>query len=471
MQQWIKRTSVASVIVSVLVGCGGGSNDSNGHTGGGTPPVKPSGDITAIALREHLYPRNFTQALQVNMDYFIDGVGVSTLANVPFDHIVMQPNGHAASGYTNTTAIALYLNLLVEMHEAGDEKAVVRLEDVITQLEQAPHWNGLFYWLYTLDGEKLTAPENGVVSAVDNGNLSFSLAAVSGAFYDRPDTRLQQLAARVDTLLNKQVRGWSRLYDGQKGLLRAGWDRKTNNYLTYYVDRKANESRLAVIWAVLATQGSGTAVPSTAFTDMEVVTGEYNQNGEYFEPMLTWDGSYFQAMLPALWLNERDLMPNYDMVEAFSEVHKRYADPLGIPFLTASATVDNGYRAFGVEAVSEGHRRYGHSIAQAPTGSPHALALYALVDEQDAIARLLALKAAHPAVETSAGWVDAIDSQGRLSQKIIGIDQGMFVGAFLADEVRDNVTRYMARHGWEATLATLYSHFVADITLAADVDQ
>ncbi|GAL04403.1 hypothetical protein JCM19237_1075 [Photobacterium aphoticum] len=35
MQQWIKMTGVASVIVSVLAGCGGGGSDSNGHTGGG----------------------------------------------------------------------------------------------------------------------------------------------------------------------------------------------------------------------------------------------------------------------------------------------------------------------------------------------------------------------------------------------------------------------------------------------------
>ncbi|GAL04401.1 putative membrane protein precursor [Photobacterium aphoticum] len=161
-------------------------------------------------------------------------------------------------------------------------------------------------------------------------------------------------------------------------------------------------------------------------------------------------------------------MPDDTMIKDFSEVHKRYADQYGIPFLTASATVDNGYLAFGVEAVSESYRRYGHAIAQAPTGSPHALALYALVDEQDAIDRLLALKAAHPAVETTAGWVDAIDNHGNVSEKIIGIDQGMFVGAFIADEVRANVARYVARHGWEADLALLYTDFVADKTLPAE---
>ncbi|GAL04402.1 putative membrane protein precursor [Photobacterium aphoticum] len=238
------------------------------------------------------------------MDYFLDGVGVSTTAKVPFDHILMQPSGPQPSGYTNTTAIALYLNLLVEMQQAGDAQAITRMEQVIAQLEQAPHWNGLFYWLYHLDGAQLAVPQGGVVSAVDNGNLSFSLAAVSGAYHDSADLRLQQLAARVDALLDKQIRGWGRLYDSQKGLLRAGWDHKTNDYLSYYVDRKANESRLAVIWAVLATQGSATVVPERAFMDMELVTGEYDQDGDYFEPMLTWDGSYFQAMLPALWINE-----------------------------------------------------------------------------------------------------------------------------------------------------------------------
>lgn len=457
MTNWLKTVGLIGAMLTT--GCNSGSEGSS------PPVVEKDQPIQTLTLRQAFYPDNFAGELQANINYFVDGVGVSPAAKIPYDHIMVKPDGVSPSTYTNTTAIALYLNILVEMQQAGDSLALARLEDVLSQLEQAPNWNGLFYWLYQLDGAQLSVPTNGVVSAVDNGNLSFSLAALSGAFYDSSNPQLEQLAIRADQLLAVQVRGWGRLYDSQKGLLRAGWDHATKQYLPYYIDRKANESRLAVIWAVLSTQGAATVVPESAFSNMELVTGQYNRDGSYFEPMLTWDGSYFQAMLPALWLDERQLIPDYQMMVDFSEVHKRYADTHQIPFITASATVNDGYKAYGLEAVSESYRRYGNSIEQSPTGSPHALALYRLIDNDDAIDRLLAVKSQHPAIETTAGWFDAVNEHGNLSSKIIGIDQGMFVGAFMVDGVRANVTRYMARQGYQPQLDAMYSRFVAQQSL------
>lgn len=418
--------------------------------------------IDNINIHSDYYPANFRHELQANLDYFLDGVGVSESVKVPFDHIEIRSGEITYADYANITAVGLYLNLLVEMQRAGNMTALERLETVIERLENAPRWHGLFHWLYTLDGESLSTPLHGIVSAVDNGNVAFSLAAVCGAYQDSTDPRLQKLVLRVERLLEEQIAGWSRLYDEQKGLLRAGRNTSNNEFLTYHIDRKANESRLAAIMAVLLTRETASAIPAKAFTDMELVTGTYNNSGETLEPILAWDGSYFQPLLPALWLDESQLIPDYRMFRDFTEVHKQFADSNQIPFLSAASTVTNDYAAFGLNAVSESYCRYGNPIKQSPTGSPHTLALYRLIDPIDAIDRLLALKDKYPEIETHAGWRDAVNAEGEMADKIIGLDQGMFVGAFFADSMRNDVDKYLESKGHKPLLQQLYQSFVAD---------
>ncbi len=158
-------------------------------------------------------------------------------------------------------------------------------------------------------------------------------------------------------------------------------------------------------------------------------------------------------------------MPSYEMVEEFTQVHLQYADEHSIPFVSASSTVNDGYAAFGLEATSESYRKYGESIETGTTGTPHALALYYMLSPTDAIQRLNQLKLDSPQIETLAGWADAIDSSGRVSSQVIGLDQGMFVGAFIAESVRENVALYLDLKGHTSTLQSLYNSFVADETL------
>ncbi|CDT96930.1 hypothetical protein [Vibrio coralliirubri] len=452
-----KLLSILTLSIVILSGCNsGGSSDNDDSTG----PVVPEEDvITQIRIESKYYPDGFEQSLQNNMDYFIDGVGVSTSAHIPFDHVLVNDGEVTPSNYTNISTIALYINVLIQMIEFGDEAAATRLSTVLSTLENAPKWNGLFYWLYQIEGAGLTIDDSAIASAVDNGIMSFTLAGLYGALNNHTDESLNQLSIRAEALLNEQITGWSVLYDSNQGYLRAGWDNNAFAYLPYYLDRKANESRLATLWAVMMTSGQ---VPNTAYTDMTLVRGQVSNDGLNVTPMLTWDGSYFQAILPALWLDESSLMPSYEMVEEFTQVHLQYADEYNIPLVSASSTIDDGYAAFGLESVSESHRKYSNSIETGTTGTPHALALYYMLSPTDAIQRLNQLKLTYPNIETVAGWVDAIDSSGQVSSKVIGLDQGMFVGAFFADSVRENVATYIDFKGQTSTLQTLYSTFVAD---------
>ncbi|WP_083627132.1 glucoamylase family protein [Vibrio ponticus] len=456
----MKRISIPFVAstLALMMGCGG-SSDSQTST-----QLPSHTTITAIELAPHVYPAGFERSLQDNIDYFLDGIGVSSSTHLPYDHVLVNGENIAVSSYTNISTIALYINVLIEMVEANDEKAITRLERVLTQLEAAPKWRGLFYWLYQFENQKLAINQDATASAVDNAITSFTLAGLVGAFENHSNERLNAIAARAEQLLTAQQSGWEALYDSTRGLLRAGWSNKSNDFLGYYIDRKANESRLAPLWAVLVSEGR---VPTTVFEDMWLMTGNVELNGKTVNPLLTWDGSYFQAMLPALWLDEASLIPDYQIVTDFSRIHATYADKYSIPFVSASATVADGYAAYGLESVSESYRKFGNSIETGTTGSPHTLALYYMINETDALNRLNKLKQDNPQIETSAGWVDAINDQGEVSRKVIGLDQGMFVGAFIAESIRGNVHRYLASRNYQATLELMYDDFVADENLSA----
>ncbi|MDF2152792.1 glucoamylase family protein [Vibrio sp. CAU 1672] len=417
--------------------------------------------IDSLMLREHLYAADFRAELQNNLDFFIDGVGVDPQANVPYDTILVKGGEIEPQFYVNTTEIGLYLNILVEADKGGTPGAVDRIAEVLDTLEKAPSWNGLFYWPYDIIGSELKPGADGIVPAVDNANLAFALAGVAGAFLDSDDALKINIFQRIEALLEAQKPGWVKLYSPQRGLLRAGWSTQHDAPLNYYIDRKANESRLAPMWAALITSGMGKdAVPASAFNTMELYTKQYTYQGRTYNPMLTWDGAYFQAMLPAIWLNERELMPDYSMIEDLTFIHMAYAAQHNIPLVSSAATINDGYAAFGVPYVSESKVMFNNTIEDDKTGTPHAVALSYLVNPEIAIQVLKSIKTHYPKIESPYGWYDALDSQGRMSNKIISLDQGMYVSAFLAAEINQDVKRYLDAKGYTPAVEAMYQSYV-----------
>ncbi|SON53219.1 glucoamylase family protein [Vibrio tapetis] len=417
--------------------------------------------IDSLVLRDHLYPTDFQAELQNNLNFFIDGVGVDPETKVPFDTILVKDGIIEHRYYVNTSEIGLYLNILVEADKGGTRHAIERIAEVLDTLEKAPHWNGLFYWPYDIVGKELKPVADGTVPAVDNGNLAFALAGVAGAFLNSEDELKQSISKRIEKILDAQKPGWVKLYDEQRGLMVAGWSTQSDSALSYYVDRMANESRLAPMWAALITADmGGDAVPASAFNDMELYTKQYQYKGRTYNPMLTWDGAYFQAMLPAIWLNEEELMPDYTMVRDMTFIQMAYAAEHNIPLVSSSATVDDEYAAFGVPYLSESKVKFSNEIHDGKTGTPHAVALSYIVDPDTAVQALKSIKKNYPEIESPYGWYDALDSEGRMSTKILSLDQGMFVGAFLADEINADVKRYLDSKGYSEAVEEMYQSFV-----------
>ncbi|GAL04406.1 putative membrane protein precursor [Photobacterium aphoticum] len=109
-------------------------------------------------------------------------MGVDTEAKVPYDTVLIKDGKVVPQYYVNTTEIGLYLNILVEVEKAGNADALVRIAEVLDTLEKAPTWNGLFFWPYDIVKGELKPTAEGIVPAVDNGNLAFALAGVAGAY-------------------------------------------------------------------------------------------------------------------------------------------------------------------------------------------------------------------------------------------------------------------------------------------------
>ncbi|MCE7732730.1 membrane protein [Vibrio campbellii] len=416
--------------------------------------------ITELTVNPQLYPVGFEQHLQNNLDFFVDGVGVDQKAKVPYDTIFVDKEGNIKHDYyVNTTEIGLYLNVLVEAHKNGNADALIRIHETLDALAKAPTWKGLFYWPYDIEGDQLKPNEDGIVPAVDNANLAFALAGVAGAYIDSKQKQEQLVVGKVEAIFNSQIEGWSELYDEDKGLLYSGWSTKTNAPLTYHIDRKANESRLAPVWAHLITQNSEKSVPKTAFSNMELYTHDYYLNGKKLTPMLTWDGAYFQGMLSMIWLEERALMPDFSIIEDMTEVQKYHAIHNQIPFVSSAATVDDGYAAFGVPQLSESKVRFNNDIEGGETGTPHALALSYMVKPFEAVNLLNRLIDFYPQLETPYGWYDAVNAKGETSTKILSLDQGMFVGAFLSPAINKDVRTYLESKDYYSTIVDMYETF------------
>ncbi|CAK2135267.1 Glycoamylase-like domain-containing protein [Vibrio crassostreae] len=417
--------------------------------------------ITELTVNPQLYPVGFEQHLQRNLDFFVDGVGVDQKAKVPYDTIFVDKNGQIEHDYyVNTTEIGLYLNVLVEAHKNGNANALIRIHETLDALAGAPTWKGLFFWPYDIEGKQLKPNKDGIVPAVDNANLAFALAGVAGAYLDSKQSDEKEVVAKVESILKSQTDGWSALYDESRGLLYSGWSTKKEAPLSYHIDRKANESRLAPIWAHLITQNSENTVPKTAFNDMELYTQDYYLDGKKYSPMLTWDGAYFQGMLSMIWLEERTLIPDFSMIEDMTEIQKYHAIKHQIPFVSSAATVDDGYAAFGVPQLSESKVRFNNTdLAGGDTGTPHALALSYMVNPFEAVSLLNTVIDYYPQLETPYGWYDAINGKGETSTKILSLDQGMFVGAFLSPAINKDVRKYLERKNYYAAIVDMYETF------------
>jgi hypothetical protein len=163
--------------------------------------------------------------------------------------------------------------------------------------------------------------------------------------------------------------------------------------------------------------------------------GWYEWGGERFVP--SWGGSMFEALMPALVLDEPRLAPGSLGANdaAHASVQRRYAvETLGYPVwgMSPSATPTGvGYGEYGVRPL--GSLGY-------PGGAvtPHAAALALAVTPREAVANLRELATRYD-LYGDYGFYDAADpTNGRVTRTYLALDQAMILIAaanYLTDGV------------------------------------
>jgi hypothetical protein len=377
-------------------------------------------------------------------------------SGLPVDHVRLDGNGRDGpdvGDYTNITNVGLRLLAIAAASDLGlvtpdDARAMVAR--LLATLDGLETYRGLFFNYY--DTTSLERSSN-FLSFVDTSWLTAGLIATRTTF--------PELAAHCTTLIDRMR--YDLFYDRKRRAISHG----------YFVHRRApsrydygvlyTEARLGALlaigkgdmpedawFAMIRTYPASCAGQSGTPVDVAqrrirghtVVNGHYSWEGTTFVP--SWGGSMFEALMPALVLDEarlapRSLGPN-DVLHA--DVQRRYATgTLHYPVwgMSPSAIPDQeGYREYGVPPL--GARGYMPGAV-----TPHAAALALLVTPGPAIANLRALAEGF-AVYADYGYYDAVDPRtGAVARAYLALDQSMLFLA-LAD--------HLAPHGLRERFAT-----------------
>lgn len=354
-------------------------------------------------------------------------------------------NGEVKSEHTSPTNIAMYIVSTISASELGiisKKEAQKKIEVTLDTLEKMDKWNGLFYnWYYTKDGS-LKKDWGQFISTVDNGWLTAALI-VTGQYFP-------SLADITDPMVEKM--DYSTLYDPNVGQMRGGYDVEKGKVTDHHYGMLYSETRLASYVSI----GKGDAPDEhwlklyrtfppefdwqsqkpggyyETIDGVKVYQGHYEYEGIKYVP--SWGGSMFEALMPALFLNEKELgtkalgLNNQHHVDA----QIKFAEKNGYEAWGFSpAGIKNGYSEFGVKVLGT------QGYEDKATVTPHA-SILALDYNADAVETNMA-KLKELGAYGDYGFYDTVNLKTKeVAKSYLSLDQGMIllsITNFLEDGV------------------------------------
>lgn len=355
---------------------------------------------------------------------------------LPIDHIHLEPRDATVppvGDYTNITNVGLAMIAIAAALDLGflDEGgAIARLRAMLDTLDRLETFDGMFFNYYDTTSLERTSH---LVSFVDTAWLAAGLIVARQRFPALAD-RLTGLFGRID---------WRRLYDARLGRMYHGWWVDPGAPSRYHYGVLYAESRIGSLIAI----GTG-AVPEAHWFRMartfppactwqrqaplgrtrRVVRGHAFAGGHYrwegIAYVPSWGGSMFEALMPALVLDEPALAPESLGANARAHVlvQRLWATrQLGLPVWGLSPCLrpdGSGYGEYGVEVL--GSLGYGAGAV-----TPHAAALALAVDPEAALANLREIATRYEAYGDF-GLYDAVDPlRGTVARSYLVLDQAM----------------------------------------------
>jgi len=360
----------------------------------------------------------------------------------------IAPDGRIGD-YTSVTNLGLYLMCVVSAYDFGfisREEAIQRIGGTLDTLDQLErHESGFLYNYYDTTTLERTSY---FVSLVDSGWLDAGMYVVKHAF---PEA----FGARCDRFLGSHR--YSFFYDDVEQQMSHGYYSHLGVPSDYTYGSLYTEARLASYMAI----GRGDAPIEHWFRLVRTFPENYAWQtqipidrreretlgfrylGGYFEWkgirfLPSWGGSMFEALMPALVLDEAKYAPQglglNDLNQA--TIHIRYTlEDLGYPVwgMSPSSVPEGDYSEFGVPVL--GAKGYKTGVV-----TPHASVLAIEWKPEETIRNLRALVKQYP-IYGEYGFYDSVNVKtGLVAHKYLALDQAMILIA-LNNYVNDGAIR------------------------------
>jgi hypothetical protein len=372
---------------------------------------------------------------------------------LPVDHVSLSASletpDSRVGDYTNVTNVGLHLAAVAAAYELGfisESDAIARLTRLLDTLERLETYHGFFFNYY--DTTSLERTSN-FLSFVDSSWLTAGLMVARNTF--------PALAERSSKLI--AAGDYRFFYDDVAQQMSHGYYVNVPTRSEYHYGLLYTEPRLGSLIAI----GKGdvpeehwfalvrTYPPEAAWQEQrpqgwrtyrvrghEIASGTYEWGGKRYIP--SWGGSMFEALMPTLFVDERQFAPKNlgRNDEVHVEVQRRWANEvLGWQIWGLSPAVapgPDGYREYGVPVL--GTSKSYHDAAV----TPHAVALALDVEPAAATQALRALATRYD-VYGEFGFYDSVDPKsGEVATAYLSLDQGMLFLA-LANHLRDGLVQ------------------------------
>ncbi len=341
--------------------------------------------------------------------------------------------------YTNVTNIGVYLMCLVSAYDLGfitKEEAVKRIRRTMTSMEKAEyHKSGFPYNYYDTTTLERTSY---FVSLVDSGWLIAGLYVAKNAFP-------KELSEQAGKLLGRG--NFSFFYDPIEQQMYHGYYAHLETYSDYHYGVFYTEPRSASYLAIARGE-----VPEVHWYEglirtfpqayawqaqepknrvQKTTAGFTYFNGHYewkdLKYLPSWGGSAFEALMPTLILNEKDLAPEGLGLNNARHVQGqiRYAlEELKYPVwgMSPCSVPEGGYSEYGAKPF--GSKGYKDGVV-----TPHASILALEYAPEKVIVNLRKLIGLYD-IYGEYGFYDAVTVKtGLVAKKYLSLDQGMILVA------------------------------------------
>lgn len=301
---------------------------------------------------------------------FFEEMVTAETHHLPPDNLQLEPPRGIAPR-TSPTNIGMYLIACVsacELSLLDADTMARRIEPTVSTMERMEKWHGhLFNWY---DIRTLAPLSRRYVSSVDSGNLAGCLLLTAQAVRSRlseVDASLLSLPARLDALAASM--DFSRLYDPTCDLFFIGVQADTGEHGQSHYDLLASEARLLSYIALMRRE-----VPIRHWRRL----GRAMTKTRRGAALLSWSGTMFEYLLPALFLKSPDktLLGDTCQSAVLDQIGAFGDGPWGVSesgYYAFDLSLSYQYRAFGLPRLALRTARAERVIA--PYASALALAL------------------------------------------------------------------------------------------------